>query len=137
MVLLPRAVTPLLARRTRRYRTRDAGVQTNRELCDTKRIITSRLDRSYVSYPLPSPIPFAALFSLLVTSSLTSIPHACNNIKLFVPLYVNFRKCALSLLLVLSLHPLPTSAPPRKQLLRYITLRTSRQTRFSRIDAHA
>lgn len=61
MVLLPRAVTPLLARRARRYRARarDAGVQTNRELCrDTKRIITRRLDRSYICLSLPLPLLF-------------------------------------------------------------------------------
>lgn len=98
MVLLPRAVTPLLARRTRRYRTRDAGVQTNRELCDTKRIITRRLDRSYVSSPPPPRLPPFPSLSHGSFPRITSAPHACNNVKLFSPLYVNFRKCALSLL---------------------------------------
>lgn len=91
---------------------RDAGVQTNRELCDTKRIITRRRDRSYGTLslpPLPLPLfslflPRAAPFPLLpVASSPHLLPpfplsHACNNVKLFAPLYaVNFRKCALSL----------------------------------------
>lgn len=43
---------------------RDAGVQTNQELCcDTKRIITKRLDRSYIC-PL-SPPPFSTRHSHL------------------------------------------------------------------------
>lgn len=79
---------------------RDAGVQTNQELCcDTKRIITRRLDRSYISATL---LPLSSPQSPRLSPSLP-VPHARNNVKLFAPPYVNFRKCALSLLLLLLL----------------------------------